>query len=196
MSAEGAGLALELLVALVVGHVAGAILVRPLVTRMAAASAGDGLGWRLLALAGELAQGVLPVALATSTTQSWWVGWAAGLGVLTGILWPVVPRLRHHGTGPGALGSSLAGILAGLALQAGLVAGLLGLAVGIVVRVVGGRRGQGGAERVGAGVALALYPMLVLVTAPESLHSPAVLALYGVAAVGWLLRPRNPAHPA
>ena len=91
-----------------------------------------GPGWGLLALTGDLAKGLLPVAIGI-VTWSWWAGWAAGLGALLGTGWPLFGRL------PGGSGLvPLAGVAIALSPVAGLGAMLLAAIALGVARLLGG----------------------------------------------------------
>jgi glycerol-3-phosphate acyltransferase PlsY len=99
----------------------------------AAAWQASGSGWGLLVLAGDLARGLLPVALA-GVTWSWWAGWAAGLGAVAATRWPLFGRLPG-GRDPVVL----AGVSIALSPLAGLVSVILALAAAGVTRALGGR---------------------------------------------------------
>jgi glycerol-3-phosphate acyltransferase PlsY len=92
--------------------------------------AGPGAG--LLALTGELAKGVVPVALAIATF-GWWTGWVAAVGAVAGAGWPAFGR-REGGHGMATLAGAclaLAPVAGALALAAG---GLVAAAAGLVGR--------------------------------------------------------------
>ena len=112
--------------ALIGGYLAGSIPLSRMIGRAAgvdagrAVDAGDanlgpaqvwrlaGPGWGLLALTGDLAKGLLPVAIGV-VTWSWWAGWAAGLGALVGAGWPLFGRLpRGRGVGDARRGRTRA----------------------------------------------------------------------------------------
>jgi glycerol-3-phosphate acyltransferase PlsY len=129
-----------------------------------------GPGWGLLALSGDLAKGVLPVALGT-VTASWSIGWVAGLGALLGACWPLFGRL------PGGRGVAvLAGVAFALSPGAGTLGVLLALGVLVVARLLG-RNGRVAA--IGAGVGA--YPLLFLADQRDLLRLAALMTLYLVA---------------
>ena len=129
-----------------------------------------GPGWGLLALTGELAKGLLPVAICI-VTWSWWAGWAAGLGALLGAGWPWFGRL------PGGRGVvTLAGAAIALSPAAGVVAVLLG-AIALGVARVMGRSGRVAAVATGFGA----YPLLFLLDQGDLARLAGVGALYLVA---------------
>lgn len=86
----------------VLGYALGSLPLVALVGRMAglepvSTGAGGvwrraGPGWGLLAVAADLARGILPVALAI-VTFSGWAGWVAGLGAVLAAVWPAAGRL-------------------------------------------------------------------------------------------------------
>lgn len=133
-------------VALVVGYLIGSVPVSALVGGAAGVPrAGGGRSvpgladiWRLagpgpglLALTGELARGVVPVALGM-VTWSWGIGWAAGLGALLGASWPLAGQL------PGGRGvATPGGVLVALAPAAGVAAVLPTLVALAVGRLLG-----------------------------------------------------------
>jgi acyl phosphate:glycerol-3-phosphate acyltransferase len=126
-----------------------------------------GPGWGLLALTGDLAKGLLPVAIGI-VTWSWWAGWAAGLGALIGSAWPLFGRL------PGGRGvATLIGVLIGLSPAAGLVALLVGAFVmGAARLLVRGWR----TAAIAAG--LAAYPLLFLLDQADLARLAGVGVLY------------------
>lgn len=131
-----------------------------------------GPGWGLLALAGDLAKGVLPVAIGI-VTFSWWTGWAAGVGALAGASRPVHPRWTG---GRGV--ATLAGVSIGLAPLA--AAG----AIALTLLVVTGARLAGRHGRVAAIAAgFAGYPLLFAVQQgdPARLAGLGILYLLAVA---------------
>ena len=173
--------------ALVGGYLAGSVPLSTMIGRAAGddvtrvgergASPGSadvwrlaGPGWGLLALAGDLAKGLLPVAIGI-VTWSWWAGWAAGLGALLGVGWPLFGRL------PGGRGVvPLAGVAIVLSPTAGMVAVLLAaLALG-VARLMG-RTGRVAAIATGFGV----YPLLFLLDQGDLARLAGVGVLYLVA---------------
>jgi glycerol-3-phosphate acyltransferase PlsY len=165
--------ALLAIVALLAGYLAGSIPVDGMLARRAGGNAGT--GWEFLALTGDLAKGVLPVAIG-SVTVSWSAGWLAGAGALLGACWPMLGRTAG-GSMPAIL-AVLAGALFALASPAGVVATLCGLAVLGVVRLL---RRDG---RVAAGVAgFAVYPLVFVAAEADLRRLAAVLVLYGIAAV-------------
>ena len=134
---------------------------RPDVWRLA------GPGWGLLALTGDLAKGLLPVAIGV-VTWSWWAGWAAGLGALLGAGWPLFGRLpRGRGV------ATLAGVALALSPIAGLVALLLaGLVIG-TARLLG-RNGRTAAIATGFGA----YPLLFLLDQADLARLAGIGVLY------------------
>ena len=172
-------------VALLLGYLAGSLPVSALVggaagvdiVREGEANPGSanvwklaGPGWGFLALTGDLAKGVLPVALGT-VTVSWSVGWVAGLGALIGACWPLFGRL------PGGRGVAVfAGAAFALSPSAGMPGVLLTLAVLLAAKLVG-RNGRVAA--IGAGVAT--YPLLFLAAEADVLRLAALMTLYLVA---------------
>jgi len=181
-------------VALLAGYLAGSLPVAAWVGRATGvdvAADGDanpgsanvwklaGPGWGALALAGDLAKGMLPVALAI-VTFSWWTGWAAGFGVLVGAGWPALGRWR---AGRGV--AAMAGVCLGLAPLAGGVAALLALAVALVARLLG-RNGRIAAIATG----FAAYPVLFLVEELD-LARLAGLGILFLVAVGRYLATRR-----
>lgn len=131
-----------------------------------------GPGWGLLALAADLARGVLPVALA-AVTFSWTGGWWAALGAIVGASWPALGRLRG-GRGLGVL----AGVLAALGPAAAILAGAAALAVAAGARMTG-REGR----TVALGVALGTYVAWFALLAPDPPRAVSILALYLVVVV-------------
>ncbi len=129
-----------------------------------------GPGWGLLAMTGDLAKGLLPVAIGV-VTWSWWAGWAAGLGALLGAGWPLFGRL------PGGRGmAALAGVAIALSPAAGLAALLLAALVVGTARLLG-RGGHAAAIAVGFGA----YPLLFVVDQADLAHLAGIGALYLVA---------------
>jgi Glycerol-3-phosphate acyltransferase len=139
-----------------------------------------GPGWGLLALSGELATGILPVAIGV-VTWSWPVGAAAGIGALAGGGWPALGRLPGHaGRSPSGLATVLAGVAYALAPAAGTTTLLVAVVAAGVARLVG--RGVAVAA---FGAGMAAYPVLFLVAEPDPRRLVAVGLLYSVAfAVG------------
>jgi glycerol-3-phosphate acyltransferase PlsY len=123
------------------GYVLGSLPLPSLIGRMAGLDTGAyrtrdvareaGPGWGLLALASDLARGVLPVALAV-VTFGWIAGLAAGVGAAAGTMWPAASRL------PGDRSPGLVvGVLLVLVPIVGVAAALLGAAVAWVRRSPG-----------------------------------------------------------
>jgi glycerol-3-phosphate acyltransferase PlsY len=176
--------ALVVAVALLAGYLIGSI---PLAGMIARAAGHDtratgrvpgpadvwtaaGPGWGMLALAGDLAKGVVPVGIGI-VTWSWSVGWVAGLGALLGACWPAFGRLRG-GLGVAVLG----GVAFALAPPAGVVSTLLaGLVLGFG-RLLG-RHWLVPAIAAGFG----LFPLLFLAVQQDAARLVAVLVLYLVA---------------
>jgi glycerol-3-phosphate acyltransferase PlsY len=132
--------------------------------------AGPGFG--LLALAGDLAKGLLPVAIGV-VTWSWWAGWAAGLGALLGAGWPLLGRLRGE-----RAAAVLVGALIALSPVVGLVALLPAVLVAGVARLLG-RSGHVMALAAGLGA----YLLLFLLDQADLARLAAIGALYLVAAL-------------
>jgi glycerol-3-phosphate acyltransferase PlsY len=131
-----------------------------------------GPGWGLLTLTGDLAKGLLPVAIGI-VTWSWWAGWAAGLGAMLGAGWPLFGRL------PGERGVvPLTGVAIALSPAAGLVAALLAAVVLGTARLVG-RDGRVAAIATGFGA----YPLLFLLDLGDLARLAGIGALYLVAAL-------------
>jgi glycerol-3-phosphate acyltransferase PlsY len=131
-----------------------------------------GPGWGLLALTGDLAKGLLPVAIGI-VTWSWWAGWAAGLGALLGTGWPLFGRL------PGGSGLvPLAGVAIGLSPVAGLAAMLLA-AIALGAARLLGSRGRTASIVTGFGA----YPLLFLLDQADPVRLAGIGAMYLLAAV-------------
>lgn len=174
-----------LALALIGGYLVGSIPLSAMVGRAAGVDVGRSLaanpgpadvwrlagpGWGLLALTGDLAKGLLPVAIGV-VTWSWWAGWAAGLGALLGAGWPLFWRLPG-----GREVVPLAGVAIALSPAAGLVALLLAaLALG-TARLLGGT-GRAAAIAVGFGA----YPFLFLVDQADLARLAGIGVLYLVA---------------
>jgi acyl phosphate:glycerol-3-phosphate acyltransferase len=126
-----------------------------------------GPGWGLLALAGDLSKGALPVAIATAT-WSWGEGWLAGLGAIVGHSWP------FFGRGAGGRGVAT---FAGAALMLAPLAGLVGLALtgGVVVSARLLRR-NGRVAAIAAGIGA--YPLLFMLVHQDVQRLLALLVLY------------------
>jgi acyl phosphate:glycerol-3-phosphate acyltransferase len=131
-----------------------------------------GPGWGMLALSGDLAKGVMPVAIGLAT-WTWGAGWAAGLGALVGASWPWFGRVT------GGRGVAVfAGVAFTLAPAAGFLAVLLTLAVLGIARLLG-RNGRVAAIAVGIGV----YPLLFYAAEQSLAMLAALMTLYLVAVV-------------
>ena len=171
--------------ALVGGYLAGSIPLSAMIGRAAGVEVGRdgeaspgsaeawrlaGPGWGLLALTGDLAKGLLPVAIGI-VTWSWWAGWAAGLGALLGAGWPLLGRL------PGGRGvAPLTGVAIALSPAAGLVALLLAAVALGTARLVG-RDGRVAAIVTGFGA----YPLLFLLDQADLSRLAGIGVLYLVA---------------
>jgi acyl phosphate:glycerol-3-phosphate acyltransferase len=182
--------AIVLVVALLAGYLVGSIPVSAWIGRRAGvdvvregeANPGSanvwklaGPGWGMLALAGDLAKGVLPVAIGLAQ-WSWWAGWAAGLGALLGASWPLFGGLR------GGRGVAVfAGVAFTLSPVAGLVAVLLVLAVLGVARLLG-RNGRVAAIALGIGA----FPFLFFAAELSLERLAALMTLYLVTVARFL----------
>ena len=131
-----------------------------------------GPGWGLLALTGDLAKGLLPVAIGI-VTWSWWAGWAAGLGALLGTVWPLFGRL------PG--GSGLV-TLAGVAIALSPVAGLGAMFLAAIALGVARLLGSSGST-VAIATGFGSYPLLFLLDQADLVRLAGIGVLYLVAAV-------------
>jgi acyl phosphate:glycerol-3-phosphate acyltransferase len=178
------------LIALLLGYLVGSIPVSAWVGRRAGvdvvregeANPGSanvwklaGPGWGLLALAGDLAKGVLPVAIGLAT-WSWGVGWAAGVGALIGASWPLFGRLR---------GGRGVAVFAGVAFALSPTAGVLGVVLTLLVLGVAklvGRNGRVAAIAVGIGT----YPLVFYAAELSLVRLAALMVLYLVAVVRYL----------
>ena len=109
-----------------------------------------GPGWGVLAVVGDLAKGVVPVAVGI-VTWSWAAGWAAGLGAVLGACWPAFGRWR----GASAI-VVLAGAVFTLAPPAGVVSLVLALIVLGAARLIG-QTGIAAAAGAGFGSFLVLF---------------------------------------
>jgi glycerol-3-phosphate acyltransferase PlsY len=129
-----------------------------------------GPGWGLLALTGDVAKGLLPVAIGV-VTWSWWTGLAAGLGALLGAGWPLLGRL------PGGRGIAvMTGALVALSPAAGLVSLLLAAVAAGAVRLAG-RSGL----TVAIAAGLAAYPVLFLLDHADPARLAGIAVLYLIA---------------
>lgn len=129
-----------------------------------------GPGWGALALTGDLAKGILPVAIGI-VTFGWWTGWVAGIGALAGACWPALGRWRG---GRGV--ATLAGACLALSPAAGVIAVVLTLLVVLVARALG-RNGRVAAIATGFGT----FPFLFLVVHPDLARLAGIGLLYLVA---------------
>lgn len=139
-----------------------------------------GPGWGMLALVGEVAKGVVPVAIGL-VTWSWAIGWAAGLGAVLGACWPGAVR-RPAGARPRTAGGSDIAVLAGAAVALMPAAAVTALAVGLVVAAVGrllGRDGMGAAVVAGLGALV----LLAAVLDPDPVRVGALLVLSAIVGV-------------
>lgn len=138
-----------------------------------------GPGWGVLALTGDLARGILPVALGI-VTFDWWTGWVAGLGVLAGAAWPGLGRRRgERGV------AAPAGIAIALAPPAGVVAIITALPAAAVSRLVGQR-----AITTGIAGWVVAYPVLFLLEHRDPVRLAGIGILF-VAAGAWYARGRR-----
>jgi len=129
----------------------------------------------LLALAGDLAKGAAPAALA-GAVAGWWLAWLAGLGAIVGHAWPALGRLP---------GGRAVATLGGAALVLSPAAGTIAIAGCLVALVLAGR--------VAAIVTgLGAYPLLFLVVERDPARLVAVLALYAVTLFRYLATRRRP----
>lgn len=173
-------------VALVLGYLAGSTPVDRVVARAAGVvmppeggtrrervevAALAGPGWGVLALTGDLARGVLPVAIG-SVTWSWGAGWLAAVGAVLGACWPMLGRWAG---GTGVI--VLAGALFALEPPAGVIATLCALTALGVARLV--RRDE---RRAAVGAGLVAYPLVFAAAEADLQRLLAVLALYAIAA--------------
>jgi glycerol-3-phosphate acyltransferase PlsY len=117
----------------------------------------------LLALAGDMAKGLGPVAVAT-VLAGWWAGWLAGLGAVLGHAWPALGRL------PGGRAVATFG---GAALGLSPIAGLVALAACLAALALAGRVA---AIAVGVGS----YPLLFLLAEHDPARLAAIMVLYAV----------------
>lgn len=185
-----------LVTALAAGYLAGSIPVSAWVGRRAGvdvvhdgeANPGSanvwklaGPGWGLLALAGDLAKGVLPVAIGIAQ-WSWWAGWAAGLGALIGASWPLLGRLR---------GGRGVAVFAGVAFTLSPPAGILGVALTVGVLVVARLLGRNG-RVVAIAVGIGTFPFLFLAAEASLARLAALMTLYLVAVVRFATTRRTP----
>jgi glycerol-3-phosphate acyltransferase PlsY len=172
-------------IALLAGYLAGSIPLTRLVARatgrapLAEGMPGPGSGalwkeagpgWGMLALTGDLAKGVVPVAVGI-VTWSWGIGWVAGLGALLGACWPAFGRY------PGDRGVAvLCGVAFTLAPPSGVVSGLLAVLVLAAGRLLG-RNALLPALATGIGA----FPLLFLAVQQDIARLGALLVLYLVA---------------
>lgn len=167
--ASGAGPALTVLPS------DGTVAVDPAAVRSLA-----GPGWGLLALAGELARGVLPVAIATVSWSSA-AGWVAGVAAVAGACWPALGRL------PGGRGVVT---LAGVGYAWGPAAATIALGIGVVAWAAARTlRRDGTAASVVAGATT--YPFLFVAAQGGPAGLPAILATYAIVAVRGLAAARR-----
>jgi glycerol-3-phosphate acyltransferase PlsY len=117
----------------------------------------------LLALAGDVAKGAAPVAIAASLA-GWWAGWLAGLGALAGHAWPALGRLP---------GGRAVATLGGAAIAMSPAAGAVAL-VACLVAAVGAGRVAAVATGIGA------YPLLFALVEQDPARLAGVLLLYAV----------------
>jgi glycerol-3-phosphate acyltransferase PlsY len=196
VAVAGAPDLVALAIALVAGYLVGSIPVSAWVGRRAGvdvvndgeANPGSanvwklaGPGWGLLALAGDLAKGVLPVAIGIAQ-WSWWAGWAAGLGALIGASWPLLGRGR---------GGRGVAVFAGVAFTLSPAAGILAVALTLLVLVVArllGRNGRVAAIAAGIGS----FPALFLAAEASPARLAALGLLYLVAVVRFATTRRTP----
>ncbi|MCU0484356.1 MAG: glycerol-3-phosphate acyltransferase [Chloroflexi bacterium] len=164
--------------AFVLGYAVGSL---PVATGVGRAVGADGVGagernpgsanvWALggpraglLALAGDMAKGLGPVAVAT-VLAGWWAGWLAGLGAVLGHAWPALGRL------PGGRAVATFG---GAALGLSPIAGLVALAACLAALALAGRVA---AIAVGVGS----YPLLFLLAEHDPARLAAIMVLYAV----------------
>jgi glycerol-3-phosphate acyltransferase PlsY len=131
-----------------------------------------GPGWELLALTGELAKGVVPVAVGI-VTWSWSIGWVPGLGALLGACWPAFGRLPG---GPGVA------VLGGVVFTLPPPAGVVRLVLAGLVLAMGSLLGRN--ARIPAVAAGAIsYPVVFLALEQDLAQLGAVLVLALVVAV-------------
>ena len=124
----------------------------------------------MLALTGDLAKGVVPVA-AGIVTWSWGVGWVAGLGALLGACWPA------FGRAPGGRGVI---VLGGVAFTLAPLAGVASLLLAGLVLGVGTVFGRN-ARRPAIATAIGSFPFVFLLVQQDLARLGALLALYLVA---------------
>jgi len=117
----------------------------------------------LLALAGDLAKGAVPV-LVAGALAGWWAGWLAGLGSVVGHAWPALGRL------PGGRAVATFG---GAALALSPLAGAIAMVASLVALALAGR-----VAAIAAGVAA--YPLLFALVEQDVARLAAVLLLYAV----------------
>jgi acyl phosphate:glycerol-3-phosphate acyltransferase len=118
----------------------------------------------VLALAGDLAKGAVPVVIA-GALAGWWAGWLAGLGAVAGHAWPAFGRLP---------GGRAVATLGGAALALSPIAG----AVAVIACLVAlGAAGRVAAVATGVGA----YPVLFALVERDPMRLVAVLLLYALA---------------
>jgi glycerol-3-phosphate acyltransferase PlsY len=184
-------------VALLAGYLVGSLPVSAWIGRAAGVGFGGrheegsgpaavwamaGPGWGLLAVMGDLAKGILPVAIAI-VTFTWWTGWVAGIGALVGAAWPARGRRPR--------GRNVA-VLAGVAVALAPVAGIGCLVVSALAALVGRLLGRapGGARVMGIAAGLTTFPVLFLVEHRDLVRLAGVGMLYLFA----LARPAASGH--
>lgn len=123
----------------------------------------------LLALAGDLAKGAVPVIVAAALA-GWWAGWIAGLGAIVGHAWPALGRL------PGGRAVATFG---GAALALSPIAGAIAVAACLVALALAGR-----VAAIAAGVGA--YPLLFALVEQDPARLAGVLLLYGVTLARYL----------
>jgi len=167
-AASAAGLLVACL-ALGIGYLIGSI---PLT---AAGARGAGPGWAFLAVTGDVAKGVIAVALGI-VTVSWAIGWIAGIGAVLGAARPIVRRTPRGDGLATFVGAAAA--LSPPAAAVGVVLGLLVLGAGRLT----GRDGTAAAVVAG----LLAYPAVFAVLQPDAARLAALIGLYLVATLALL----------
>jgi glycerol-3-phosphate acyltransferase PlsY len=137
---------LRVSLALAAGYAVGSLPVTAWIARRAGAAPSDGRdgapgagdlwatagpGPGLLALSGELARGIVPVAVAT-VTLGWWTGLVAAAGAVAGACWGLAGLRPGGGALPTLAGAALAlaPLAGGVAIAAAVLAGFLGRMAG------------------------------------------------------------------